>query len=221
MWLFAYGFQHIVTYLVSNDNLVNIVAMTSDLSKEYNPVNGPTAVPVTQDEVLAAFNDWEPEVQAILRCIKKPMRYTLQAIRPLDLYAKGRVFLLGDAAHGMTPHQGSGAGAAVEDAYILASLLSSRFCTKLKIPAIAKVYDSIRRPRGNQAIERARAAGRLCQIASPGFEDVEVGADVDAERLRSLVGMMAKNWEWCWQSAEDDKHLALEMIALQIPKASY
>jgi len=25
------------------------------------------------------------------------MRYTLQAIRPLDLYAKNRVFLLGDA----------------------------------------------------------------------------------------------------------------------------
>lgn len=87
--------------------------MTSDLSKEYDPVNGPTAIPVTQDEALAAFPDWEPEAQAILRvnspmfqddaffdlvqCIKKPMRYTLQAIRPLDLYAKNRVFLLGDA----------------------------------------------------------------------------------------------------------------------------
>ena len=41
--------------------------MTSDLSKEYDPVNGPTAIPVTQDEVLAAFKDWEPEVQAILK----------------------------------------------------------------------------------------------------------------------------------------------------------
>ncbi len=46
---------------------MNVVAMTSDLSKEYDPVNGPTAVPVTQDEVLAAFRDWEPEVQAILK----------------------------------------------------------------------------------------------------------------------------------------------------------
>jgi len=33
--------------------------------------------------------------------------------------------------------------------------------------------------------------------------------------------MMAKNWEWCWQSAEEDKRRALEMIALQIPKASF
>lgn len=63
----SYRFQHIVTYLVSNNKLINVVAMASDLSKEYDPVNGPTAIPVTQDEVLAAFKDWEPEVQAILR----------------------------------------------------------------------------------------------------------------------------------------------------------
>lgn len=56
-----------MTYLVSNNEMINVVAMTSDLSKEYDPVNGPTAVQSTQDEALAAFKDWEPEVQAILR----------------------------------------------------------------------------------------------------------------------------------------------------------
>jgi len=46
--------------------------MTSDLAKEYDPVNGPTATPVTQDEALAAFPDWEPEAKAILR-VNSPM----------------------------------------------------------------------------------------------------------------------------------------------------
>lgn len=44
---------------------------------------------------------------------------------PAKTYYKGRMCLSGDAAHASAPHQGAGAGMALEDAYIMSSLLSA------------------------------------------------------------------------------------------------
>lgn len=216
-------FRHIVTYQVSHKRMINVVAIISDYTREGHTINGPSTVRVSQEEVLSTFVGWEAHVQALFKCIKNPMRFALQAIRPLNSYSMGRVALLGDAAHGMLPHQGAGAGSAVEDSYILAALLASPLCTKSTIPDITKVYDAVRRPAANRVMELSRIAGRLCGINTPGYEDVTEGAIVEAERLQKLVNTISKNWEWSWnESAEDDKRRALEMLtfALQIPKQS-
>ncbi len=42
------------------------------------------------------------------------------------VWGRGRVLLLGDAAHSMTPNQGQGAAMAIEDAVVLADLLNGR-----------------------------------------------------------------------------------------------
>ena len=44
---------------------------------------------------------------------------------PLPAYHRGRVAVLGDAAHAMTPHLGPGACQAIEDAVVLAGLAGS------------------------------------------------------------------------------------------------
>ena len=43
---------------------------------------------------------------------------------PLPAYHRGRVAILGDAAHAMTPHLGQGACQAIEDAVVLASVVA-------------------------------------------------------------------------------------------------
>lgn len=48
----------------------------------------------------------------------------LYDIAPLHQWYKGRIVLLGDAAHATTPNLGQGAGQAIEDAYVLAKCLS-------------------------------------------------------------------------------------------------
>ena len=52
-------------------------------------------------------------------------RWALHSREPLDTWINGRVCLLGDAAHPMTPFYGMGAGMAIEDAAILARCFES------------------------------------------------------------------------------------------------
>ena len=73
-------------------------------------------------EVLEEFEDWHEDVVRIIRASPggKCLRWALSSRQPLDGWIAGRVTLLGDAAHPMTPFYGMGAGMAFEDAAILA-----------------------------------------------------------------------------------------------------
>ncbi|MCY4263748.1 MAG: FAD-dependent monooxygenase [Gammaproteobacteria bacterium] len=78
-------------------------------------------------EVLAeAFNDWHPDVQRIIEATpsERCFKWALHIREPLNSWVKGRVVLLGDAAHPMAPFLGLGAGIGIEDAMVLARSLS-------------------------------------------------------------------------------------------------
>ncbi|KIM41411.1 hypothetical protein M413DRAFT_18946 [Hebeloma cylindrosporum] len=211
-------FKHLVAYPISQDKLINIVCFVTHMDKEGAPYDGPTTSPCTQEEVLDTFKGWEEEVLALLRCIEKPTKWAIRALHPLDKYASGRVVIAGDAAHAMTPHQGSGAGQAIEDAYILSSLIcanaSSSSHTKVPIPRISEIYNTIRQPLGNRVLAGSRTAGLLCQLVAPGLEDVVEGdRDVPREKLLEVFGMVGREWAWTWEeNVEDDRRRALDML---------
>jgi len=73
-------------------------------------------------EVEAKFKGWASDVGRIIRATppEQCMRWALYTRRPLDQWIKGRVCLLGDAAHPMTPFYGMGAAMAIEDGLVLA-----------------------------------------------------------------------------------------------------
>lgn len=66
--------------------------------------------------------------------------------------------LLGDAAHPFTPHQGQGAGVAIEDAASLAVLLPQDVPTE-EIPERLKLYEKIRMDRAHSIQDFSRMAG--------------------------------------------------------------
>lgn len=64
---------------------------------------------------------------------------------PAPTYYAGNVVLMGDAAHASTPHQGAGAGQALEDAFILSILLGDERTRSVgDIPAAFGAYDAVR-----------------------------------------------------------------------------
>ncbi|KAF2692089.1 salicylate hydroxylase [Lentithecium fluviatile CBS 122367] len=75
-------------------------------------------------------------------------------------YTKGHVCIMGDAAHSMTPWQGSGAGQAIEDAMVLETLLGE---TKdpTGLAAAFKAYDQVRRPRTQKIVHSSYGTGLI------------------------------------------------------------
>jgi len=84
---------------------------------------------------------------------------TAQLVRPLPTLVKGRVALLGDAAHAMTPDLGQGACQAFEDAATLGAVLDR--VGPADVPAALREYDAVRRPRTASVQRECRRVHRL------------------------------------------------------------
>jgi len=212
--MYAGKLKHLICYPLPHDGAVNVVAVTTDLTKEGLAHPLPTTTICDKEEVLSLFTDWDPEVQSLFECIEHPSKWALMTLVPLERYACGRVVLAGDAAHGMTPHQGAGAGQAFDDVYVLAALLSHRLSTAATIPCISEIYSAIRCPVGNRVLGLAREAGFVAELVGPGFEGVVEGdTGVPLDKLSASFEGMIRAWDWVWDSsADDDQHRAVDML---------
>lgn len=122
----------------------------------------------------------------------------------------------------MTPHQAAGAGQAIEDAYILGSLLGHSSVTLDSLPIALKVYEQVRLPFANEVQRRSAEAAWRQSLQDPSmcaFLDVQ-GTDKSKECTGDDVG---KLWEighaitdrmkWIWtSSAEDDRVQAMKVL---------
>lgn len=120
---------------------------------------------------------------------------------PLPTYWKENIALLGDAAHASLPHQGAGAGQAIEDALVLAEVLAAAR-VKANISAALKAYDIIRRPRSQAVVKTSREAGNLYKMLGP------EGSDVNMIRENLTTRM---NWIW-YESLELQVARAIDLF---------
>ena len=133
----------------------------------------------------------------------------------------------------MTPHQASGAGQAVEDAYILGEILhrvfaacagsgsgsGSRPSPALLARAFA-VYEQVRLPLANAVLATSRDNGWMYSLSYPGCrpEDLfERGADgrlrLGAGQVERMEKMLDAQWSWAWTtSVDDDRDRAMRLL---------
>ncbi|GAA5179354.1 salicylate 1-monooxygenase [Modicisalibacter zincidurans] len=184
--------RHILTFPVKEGEVVNVVAFETD-SAQPRPraaVTDAWVEEVSQAQMLAAFADWGDATQAILGCIEKPTRWALHDIAPLSHYHRGRVLLIGDAAHAMLPHQGAGAGQALEDAWVLSELLGDTACDRDRVSAVLAEFDRVRRPHASEVQRTSFEAGELYERRGP-WRDC-----ADAELARELE----TRFDWLWSA---------------------
>ncbi|WP_309066810.1 FAD-dependent monooxygenase [Microbacterium sp.] len=111
------------------------------------------------DLLRDAFATWHPGVQRVLDQLDGAEidRRTLVDVSLAQRYAKDRVVLLGDAAHGMAPNLGRGACESLVDAVALADALEAHTA----IDDALRRYDRLRRRRTRRIVSAARILNRV------------------------------------------------------------
>lgn len=76
-------------------------------------------------ELRAAYEGFHPDVTATLAACPACHKWAILEREPLSRWSDGRVALLGDAAHPMTPYMAQGAATSIEDAAVLARCIDA------------------------------------------------------------------------------------------------
>ncbi|WP_460362253.1 FAD-dependent monooxygenase, partial [Actinocorallia lasiicapitis] len=113
-------------------------------------------------ELRRRFGNWPEPIPALLAAVPDAsvLRHDIYDLPPLPTYVRGRVVLLGDAAHAMTPNLGQGACQALEDAVVLADHLDRTPDLGTALAA----YDRLRRPRTQRIVRRSARLGAVGQL---------------------------------------------------------
>lgn len=112
-------------------------------------------------ELQHRFREFSPQVLALLTStpVDAILRNDIVDFAPLPSWTRGRVTLLGDAAHAMTPNLGQGACQAIEDAIVLAATLREHGIVE-GLPR----YEAQRRPRTTQLTIDSWRFGSMAQL---------------------------------------------------------
>ncbi|KAI9668791.1 MAG: hypothetical protein M1831_000860 [Alyxoria varia] len=114
-----------------------------------------------QEKLLQTFEcygSFGEGMAKILADQEDPTKYLEWAHEDAPTYFRGRVCMMGDAAHAMTPWQGAGAGQAIEDALILQALFQEAKSPG-DLDALVFAFDAVRRPRCKQVTHSSLEVG--------------------------------------------------------------
>jgi salicylate hydroxylase len=113
--------RHFFAYYLRGRDVVNIV--TQKDTEQW--VDEGWSIPGDVEEMRASFPNPEPRFGALLGAVTHCAKWGLFLRPPTENWGRGRIQLIGDAAHAMLPNAGQGAAQAFEDAYILARWLAA------------------------------------------------------------------------------------------------
>jgi salicylate hydroxylase len=173
MWL-GKG-RHFLTFPLRAGELINYVGFVpadQEMKESWSAPGDP-------DVLRREFAGWDPRIGSLLQQVQSTFRWALYDREPLPGWSRGRLSLLGDAAHPMLPHLGQGANQSIEDGMALATIL--KHADAETAPAALLAYERLRRGRVAEVQRGARENGLRYDSANPdlGVRDAEITAHAD------------------------------------------
>lgn len=148
-------------YKVRNDTLLNCLGVVkSDEWKEEG-----WNVEVEKRELLSHFADWHRDIRSVISNMAdgQVFKWALLHKGALPSFVNGRVVLVGDAAHTISPFLGQGASMAIEDALSLA-----RCHTAFRdVRNAHAAYDRMRVDRSNWVLKESQSQARRMMSLDP------------------------------------------------------
>ncbi len=116
------------------------------------------------DNLENYFNDFHPIIKDIIKSTPKEQIHTTEIsdLKPIFVWHKENVCLIGDAAHATTPNMGQGACQAIEDAYVLSECLD-----KYEINKAFREYQKLRLPKAHQVVKASWIFGKMAHLSNP------------------------------------------------------
>jgi salicylate hydroxylase len=172
---------HFLAYHIRGGRMVNIVTQ-QDTDKWVEEGWSTRGDP---EEMRSSFPNPEPRLAKLLSLVTACSKWGLFT-RPLtENWGRGRIQLVGDAAHAMLPNAGQGACQAFEDAYILGRWVDAR-------PDPVEAFANFRRVR----IPRVHGVQRL-SLANARFKHMRDAA-AQKQSIAAGSGSVHGNSHWVW-----------------------
>lgn len=105
---------------------------------------------ILQGHLEAWIGSWDglgPDVAAVLKAVPDWERVNYDELHEIRLerWYRGPVFVVGDAAHAMTPYLGQGANCAMVDSLVVMQLLARAVRKGEDLKGVGRTYESLRR----------------------------------------------------------------------------
>jgi len=106
----------VICYPIGDGSVLNIFAGHSSESW----VDESWSIPSSGQELLAAYKGWNGALLGMFEHVEHCFKWGIFDRNPIREWTRGRITLLGDAAHPTMPNLAQGANMAIEDGYVLA-----------------------------------------------------------------------------------------------------
>jgi salicylate hydroxylase len=183
---------HLVAYPISGARQINVVAVVP------GTWNRPGwSAPGEANDIKGAFSQaWPATARMLVNAVDEWRRWALFTLPDIGDWSDGPIALLGDAAHAMLPFAAQGAGMAIEDAAVLAKLLSDSTGENVAgIPAALKRYGKARRARVLKVQRAARQQGRIYHLTGP----MALARDLAIKAMGPQRMLARQDWIYDWR----------------------
>ncbi|OOO13389.1 monooxygenase FAD-binding protein [Aspergillus oryzae] len=162
--------RHVMTYTIGAGRAFNMVLSHPDTSDPAT-WDAQTALQAMKTE----FQGWDSVLTKIIGMVEKTIKWPLMSGSLLTRWTRGKLVILGDAAHAMLPYMSQGAAMAVEDGVALARS-SSYMQSQEQLTEALTIFEKVRILRAGQMQEASLLNGQLWHFADGPLQEARDAA---------------------------------------------